>query len=99
MGHTVRFDWDLPEPLLAVVAKDRTTIAEEVKQAAVLDWVRIHRISWRKGAELLGMPLRDFMGLMSQHKVPAAEYQAGWLEDELGALESASSQGKAPSGR
>jgi predicted HTH domain antitoxin len=66
-----------------MVAKERSAIADEVKQAAVLDWVRMHRISWRKGAELLGMSLRDFMGLMSEHKVPAAEYEAGWLEDEL----------------
>jgi predicted HTH domain antitoxin len=94
MTHTVRFEWDVPEPLLAVVAKDRTAIAEELKQAAVLDWVRMHRISWRKGAELLGLPLRDFMWLMSEHKVPAAEYEAGWLEEEWGALKSASSQGR-----
>lgn len=83
MSHTVRFEWELPEPLLAIVAKDQAAIAEEVKQAAVLDWVRMQRISWRKGAEVLGMPLRDFMALMSEHKVPAAEYESGWLEGEL----------------
>lgn len=65
-----------------------------VKQAAVLDWVRMHRISWRKGAELLRIPLRDFMGLMSEHKVPAAEYEGGWLEDELAAFKDATSQDK-----
>ncbi|MFH0344548.1 MAG: hypothetical protein ACHBNF_21050 [Chromatiales bacterium] len=54
MSHTVRFERELPEPLLAMVAKDRSAIADEVKQAAVVDWVRMHRISWRKGAELLG---------------------------------------------
>jgi len=83
MSYTVRFEWELPEPLLAMVAKDQSAIADEVKQAAVLDWVRMHRISWRKGAECLRMPLHDFIGLMSEHKVPAAEYEAGWLEDEL----------------
>jgi hypothetical protein len=83
---------ELPEPLLALVAKDRSAIADEVKQAAVLDWVRMHWITWRKGAELLGMPLRDFVGLMSEHKVPAAEYEAGWPDDELKAFEEASSQ-------
>lgn len=94
MGHTVRFEWELPEPLLAMVAKDRSTIADEVKQAAVLDWVRMHRISWRKGAELLHMPLRDFIDLMAEHKVPAAEYEAGWLEDELGAFKDTTPQGE-----
>jgi predicted HTH domain antitoxin len=86
MTQTVRIEWELPEPLLAIVAKDRATIADEVKQAAVLDWVRMHRISFRKGAELLAMPIRDFMGLMSEHKVPAAEYEAGWLDDELATI-------------
>jgi predicted HTH domain antitoxin len=92
MSHIVQFEWELPEPLLALVAKDRSAIADEVKQAAVLDWVRMHRITWRKGAEVLGMPLRDFLRLMSEHKVPAAEYEAGWLDDELKAFEEASSQ-------
>jgi len=86
MGHTVRFDWELPEPLLGIVAKDETTIAEEVKRAAVLDWVRRQRISWRKGAELLEMGYRDFLALMSEHKIPTADYEAGWLEKELGAF-------------
>lgn len=92
MSHTLRFEWELPEPLLAIVAKDRSAIADEVKQAAVLDWVRMQRISWRKGAELLGMPLRDFIGLMSEHKVSAAEYDAGWLDGELTAFKDAASQ-------
>lgn len=47
-----------------------------------------------KGAELLHMPLRDFIGLMSEHKVPAAEYEAGWLEDELGAFKDTTPQGE-----
>jgi len=94
MSHTIQFEWELPEPLLAIVAKNQSEVAEEVKQAAVLDWVRMHRISWRKGAELLGMPLRDFMGLMSEHKVPAAEYEAGWLNDELTAFKDTVSQDK-----
>ena len=40
------------------------------------------------------MPLRDFMGLMSEHKVPAAEYEAGWLNDELTAFKDTVSQDK-----
>ncbi|MGH6636058.1 MAG: hypothetical protein ACRED0_07965 [Gammaproteobacteria bacterium] len=64
----------MPEPLLAIVAKDQSAIGDEVKQAAVLDWVRMRRIAWRKGAELLGMPLRDFMGLMIR---PAASTRMG----------------------
>ncbi len=53
MGYRVTLEWELPEPLLKAVVKDQARVAEEVKLAAVLDWVRMKKISWRKGAELL----------------------------------------------
>ena len=86
MGHKVRFDWDLPESLLGIVIEDAAKAAEEVKCAAVLDWVRMKKISWRKGAELLGMPYRDFLTVMAEHQVPTFDYEEGWLEKELTAF-------------
>jgi hypothetical protein len=83
MGHTVRFEWELPEALLGVVTPDPSTLAEEMKRVAVLDWVRMKKISWRKGAELLGMTYRDFLTLMAHHKLPTLDYAEGWLEKEL----------------
>ena len=83
MGHKVRFEWELPESLLGVVVQDEAKVAEEVKRAAVLDWVRMKKISWRKGAELLGMTYRDFLALMAEHKIPTLDYGEGWLEKEL----------------
>jgi predicted HTH domain antitoxin len=62
-------------------------LAEEMKRAAVLDWVRLKKISWRKGAELLGMSYRDFLALMTDHKMPMFDYEEGWLEKELATLE------------
>ena len=93
MGHTLRFEWELPEPFLGMMAKDDAALAEDVKRAAVLDWVRTEQISWRKGAELLALPLRAFLTLMAEHKIPAAEYDVGWLDKELEAFRGASSQG------
>lgn len=92
MGHTLRFEWELPEPFLGMMAKDDATLAEDVKRAAVLDWVRTEQISWRKGAELLGLPLRAFLTLMAEHKIPAAAYDVGWLDKELEAFKGAPSQ-------
>ncbi|MDH4368380.1 MAG: UPF0175 family protein [Nitrospira sp.] len=92
MGHTIRFEWELPEPFLGMMAIDDATLAEDVKRAAVLDWVRTEQLSWRAGAELLGMPLREFLTLMAAHKIPAAEYEAGWLDKELEAFKAATSQ-------
>lgn len=87
MGQTVRFEWELPESLLALIVKDESRIAEEVKQAAILDWVRMKRVSWRKGAELLGMTYREFLTLMAEHRIPTMDYEERWLEKELAALE------------
>lgn len=95
MGHTLRFEWELPEPFLGMMAKDDAALAEEVKRAAVLDWVRTEQISWRKGAELLGLPLRAFLTLMAEHKIPAAEYEAGWLDKELEVFKGRPPQGAA----
>lgn len=83
MGHTLRFEWELPEPFLGMMAKDDAALAEDVKRAAVLDWVRTGQTSWRKGAALLALPLRAFLTLMAEHRIPAAEYDVGWLDKEL----------------
>lgn len=86
MGQTIRFEWELPAPLLHTFEMDERKLTEEFKRAVVLDWVRTARISWRKGAELLGMAYREFLDLMSDHKVPLADYEAEWLNKELGAF-------------
>ena len=70
MAHIVQFEWESPESLLSVVAADPRAIGEESKQPAVLDWVRMRRISCRKGAELLAISYRDFLSLMSVAQSP-----------------------------
>ncbi|MBH0176987.1 MAG: hypothetical protein HP491_03785 [Nitrospira sp.] len=92
MTRTVQFEWELPDTLLDVVLKADGSLADECKRATVFDWVRMQRISWRKGAELLGLPYRDFLGLLSEHKIPLADYPAEWLDKELNALRDAPSR-------
>ncbi len=87
MGYKVQFEWELPESLVGRRAPEKACVAEEVKRAAVLDWVRMHKISWRKGAELLRMAYRDFLAMMAEHKLPTLDYEEGWIEKELGAFE------------
>jgi predicted HTH domain antitoxin len=87
MGHKVEFEWELPESLLGIVVQDKAKIADEMKRAAVLDWVRMKKISWRKAADLLGMTYREFLLLMAEHKIPTLDYEEGWLEKELTAFE------------
>jgi predicted HTH domain antitoxin len=57
--------------------------AETIQAAAVLDEVRTHELSLRRGAELLQMPYRAFLELMAAHRVPSIDYDAGWLDQEM----------------
>jgi predicted HTH domain antitoxin len=86
MGHKVRFEWEVSEALIEGITQAKGDIVEEVKQAAVLEWVRMKKVSWRKGAELLGMTYHEFLTLMAAHKIPTLDYEVGWLEKELDAL-------------
>ena len=86
MPKKIRFEWDLPDALVDAVAPDESQLADTIKQAAVLDWVRTNRLSLRHGAELLGMSYREFLILMAAHRIPSITYEEGWLERELDTL-------------
>jgi predicted HTH domain antitoxin len=58
----------------------------------VLDGIRTHKLSLRRGAELMHMPYRAFLELMAAHRVPSIDYDAGWLEQEMQLFEEGSKQ-------
>jgi predicted HTH domain antitoxin len=82
MPKKIQFEWELPETLVDELTHDRTEVADTIKAAAVLDWVRTHKLSLRRGAELLQMPYRAFLELMAAHRVPSIDYEVGWLDHE-----------------
>jgi predicted HTH domain antitoxin len=82
MPKKIQFEWELPDMLVDVLTQDHTKVADTIKEAAVLDWVRTHKLSLRRGAELLQMPYRAFLELMAAHRVPTIDYEAGWLDRE-----------------
>jgi hypothetical protein len=82
MPKKIRFEWELPDTLVDELTRDQTDATETIKAAAVLDWVRTHKLSHRRGAELLQMPYRSFLDLMAAHRVPSIDYEAGWLDHE-----------------
>ena len=88
MSKVLRVEWELPDALFDEVIGDEAQAADDAKQALVLDWVRCARVSVRQGAELLGLSYREFLALLAAHRVPTCAYEPGWLERELGALES-----------
>ena len=57
-------------------------VAETIKAAAVLEWVRTRKLSLRRGADLLHMPYRAFLELMALHRVPSIDYEVGWADRE-----------------
>ena len=88
----IRFEWELPDALVQELDHDATKLSETIKTAAVLDWVRTHKLSLRRGAELLQMPYRAFLELMAAHRVPSIDYDAGWLDKEMHLFEKGSGQ-------
>jgi len=88
MAKTIHFEWEVPEEVLSEKFwKDEQEAILEIKRAAILDLVRLKKVSCRRGAELLGITYREFLDLMAEHRVPAFDYEEGWLEKELNDLQ------------
>lgn len=94
MPQKIQFEWELPEALMEAIIPDPAKAVEVIKQAAVLDWVRMHKLSLRRGAELLQMTYRELLALMAAHHIPSIDYEEGWLEHELAVFNQP--QGKTP---
>ena len=82
MPKKIRFEWELPDALVEALAPDATEVVDTIKMAAVLDWVRTHKLSLHRGAELLHIPYYAFLDLMAAHRVPSIDYEAEWLDRE-----------------
>src|SRR5262249_51041182 len=52
MPKKIQFEWELPDALVDALTPGATEVTETIKAAAVLDWVRTHKLSLRRGAEL-----------------------------------------------
>ena len=87
MPKKIRFEWELPDALVDAIAQDPTEAARTIKEAAVLDWVRTHKVSTRRGSELLHMPYRAFLALMAAHRIPSIDYEEAWCERERDILQ------------
>lgn len=82
MPKKIQFEWELPDAVVDAIAHDPVAVTQIIKEAAVLDWVRTHKLSVRRGSELLHMTYRAFLALMGAHRIPSIDYEDGWLERE-----------------
>lgn len=88
MARKIHFEWELPDEVFTEkLWKDEKEAVSEIKKSAILDLVRRKKLSWRRGAELLGITYREFLALMGEHKIPAFDYEEGWLEKEMAHLQ------------
>jgi predicted HTH domain antitoxin len=75
------------------VSKRRSqTVSKKLQFDGVLDGIRPHKLSLRRGAELLHMPYRAFLDLMAAHRVSSIDYDVSWLDKEMQLFEEGSEQ-------
>ena len=58
----------------------------------VLDGIRTHKLSLRRGAQTLQIPYRAFLEVMAAHHIPSIDDDAGWLDKEMQLFEEGSEQ-------
>ena len=58
-------------------------IRKQVSQAIVLNMVRNDKISAGKGAELLNIPVSDFMDVMRENKIPYTDFDEEEIDQQL----------------
>lgn len=62
---------------------------EKLTQTTVLEMVKTKQITSSRGAELLKMPLSDFLELMTRHHIPVLDYEPGEMNHDLKSLKNA----------
>ncbi len=81
MARRVKLDLELPEELFSQLQEDE--IESKVKEALVMEFVREHRLSQGKAAELLGVSRYEMFDLMTKYHVPVIDLTSEELETEL----------------
>ncbi len=80
----LRISIELPQDALAISQLTRRAAGEEMRRLFFLDLVREGRLSHAKAAELLEIPLAEFLTFMTRHRVSPFVFPEGELEQELG---------------
>jgi predicted HTH domain antitoxin len=66
-----RYEVSLPDVLVAEFGWPDSEVSDRVREALIMDLVRLDRISEAKAAELLGLDRWALLEVMSRYKVPA----------------------------
>lgn len=74
------------QPVFIAVPFDDVALTDGVKVSLSLKLFRDHTISLGRAAKLAGMTKVRFMGVLGAHGIPAVDYPASELDDELALL-------------
>lgn len=78
-----RFEVTLPDELLVGFGWLDSEVSDRVREALVMDLVRLDRLSEAQAAGLLGLSRWELLETMGRYKVPAVRMQSDELKREL----------------
>ena len=78
-----QFKVSLPDVLLAEFGWPEAEVSDRVREALVMDLVRLDRISEAQAAELLELDRWALLNVMGRYKVPALHIKPENLKQEL----------------
>lgn len=73
----------VPEISFSALRTTPEEFAREMKQAAMVKWYELGKISQSKGAEMCGVSRAEFLRILGEHKVSVIQYDQDSLDREL----------------
>lgn len=73
----------LPDNLLATLGWNESDTPVRIREALVMEFLRLDRLSEAEAADLLDLDRRALLDLMAAHRVPTISLSPDELRDEL----------------
>ncbi len=77
------FDVELPEEVLAGFGWQEPEVPQRVREALVMELLRLERISEAEAAQFLGLHRQELLDVMGRYQVPAIQLSPEELQGEL----------------
>ena len=78
-----RFEITLPDILLSEFGWPESEVSDRVREALIMDLVRLDRVSEAEAGELLGLDRWSLLDVMSRYRVPAIRMKPEESKQEL----------------
>ena len=79
----VQLTVDLPEEAFSILRTPPDLFIKEMKNAAIVKWFELGRISQSKAAEIIGISRSDFLDLLKNYNVSPFQISFSDLQKEL----------------